>query len=232
MSTPTERPILFSAPMVQALLAGRKTVTRRLYKPREAYPYEIGPDEGHLSDGTPWPMWFNPNQGPEYHPVPCPYGQPGDRLRVRETLKRGKMKNLITGRDTNADVAFYAADGAPVLSHPGGFDVAWTWKRAVLPSIHMPTSASRLTLEVVSVRVERLQDITDEDARAEGAMEWALETEARQDAWAMWTKLLNASARVGSPRGAFAALWASINGAESWDANPWVWRVEFRRAQP
>lgn len=225
MSTPTERPILFSGSMAQAILAGRKTVTRRLVDPLMFVETTIGGepnraiDQRHPDFGKAATTW-----------APSPYGQPGNRLWVRETLKRGKMPNLLTGGDTNADAAFYAADGEPVLF--GGFDAAWTWKRAVLPSIHMPRWASRLVLDVVSVRVERLQDISDEDARAEGAMEWALETEARQDAWAMWTKLLNASARVGSPRGAFAALWASINGAESWDANSWVWRVEFRRAQP
>ena len=250
-----ERPILFSAPMVRALLAGRKTVTRRLLKPQPA------PNSPH-DGGTKWV--FDAHKGlhipcgtvghlalAEKMGLRCPFGQPGDRLWVRETVAFigcekgdagaiwGPDRNLFNednGPDDQWMQVVYGADATygpgqyGMAKLPGGQMFEGPWH----PSIHMPRWASRLTLEVVSVRVERLHDITEEDARAEGAGEWAreaLDSNHRTEQWCRWTKRLNPKATETSTLGAFAALWASINGPESWDANPWVWRVEFRRVE-
>lgn len=181
----SEHPILFSGSMVRALLDGSKTQTRRVVK-GVALEW-LGPDG------------FTPEfvASPENHL--CPYGQPGDRLWVREAFMHEpadycwQASVSIPSRPAST---VYRADFPN--SQPGE-----GWK----PSIHMPRKLSRITLEITGVRVERLQDISDTDARAEG----------------MPATVAN------SPRVWFASLWQSINGAESWDANPWVWVVEFRR---
>lgn len=141
-----ERPILFSGPMVRAILEGRKTQTRRRVK---------GVDDLYVGveDGKVWQM----DEYGDTHDVPCPFGVPGDRLWVRETWCRGRA------------FVFYRAD-CPGEGKPSEYTDEWNapfvdrWH----PSIHMPRSASRITLEVVSVRVERLADISDADAKAEG----------------------------------------------------------------
>ncbi len=182
-----ERPILFSAPMVRALLAGTKTQTRRIIKPQ------------HLA-------FFNQDAAAmlsDWNERPLPYGQPGDRLWVRETW-----------HDASSSLhscALYRADG---------IDLHWgKWA----PSIHMPRWASRITLEITSVRVERLQEISIEDAKAEGA--WGPDDSIVQKvADYFGTDIFSAN-----PRKAFQMLWESINGPDSWAANPWVWAIEFRR---
>jgi hypothetical protein len=145
----------------------------------------------------------------------CPYGQPGDRLWVRETW--ADLEQLSAGNYQRQ--AIYRADGIeqygdedePVnVTAP---DMRW------VPSIHMPRWASRILLEVVSVRVERLQDISDQDAIAEGI---GLNTSAAGVP-------MTVPAGETLPRVAYRALWESINGTGSWDRNPWVWVVEFRR---
>jgi len=215
-----ERPILFSAPMVRALLDGSKTQTRRIMKvqPDEHaavtveryYPTVInrhGDDEpGHEIFGA-W--WADGECG-----LACPYGQPGDRLWVKETHWRD-----------DEDVAIlYAAD-------PNDFEIVqrnkidtgsprYNWK----PSIHMPRVASRITLEIVSVRVERLQDISEADAKAEGCDQTGVGT-GRFDA--------NGNEQeVGSYSASYYELWQSINGPGSWSANPRVWVVEFKVVKP
>lgn len=208
-----ERPILFSAPMVQALLAGRKTVTRRLVTEHVhakadaflAHPsgrFEVlvgGKSVGDLRNR---------------------FGLPGDHLWVRETwasLGAPKAGPYVYRADTNGERV--------------RVDAPWR------PSIHMHRTASRLTLEVTSVRVERLHDITEEDAKEEGlrclskdgGITWKYGIPDRDGLpgtdntgwpWTDWDK---------SPRVAFCHLWASINGVESWAANSWVWRIEFKR---
>lgn len=240
-TTPRERPILFSGPMVRAILDGRKTQTRRIIKPQpqrcEAYGREEAfcPDaaysrepgstmQGMAVDPRRW--WCANAGGPRTAHV-CPYGQPGDRLWVRETW-------ALENPPEDGELLIWQADrSAAWRSHLGErFRLAPNYQpNRWRPSIYMPRWASRLTLEVVSVRVERLHDISEEDAKAEGACEWGLENERHEEAWARWTRILDSSTRVGSARGAFAALWTSINGPKSWDANPWVWCVEFRRVE-
>jgi hypothetical protein len=199
-----ERPILFAGSMVQALLAGAKTQTRRVVKPQ---PHDSVDDHiGAIEVGTyhptvvrrgqeePGPAEFGAYSVDGRNTWRCPYGQPGDRLWVRETF-RGPLNDGSFG---------YRA------THDGMFTwESYTWK----PSIHMPRAAGRITLEVTGVRVERLQDISRGDAMAEGCP--------------------FPNMRVGAdPRKWYEALWGAINGADSWDANPWVWVVEFKRITP
>lgn len=203
-----ERPILFSTPMVQAILNEHKTVTRRVLKPQPDIdggpPLATGWFHPETADGGPGPHTFGV-YGVDWH-VRCPYGAPGDRLWVRETWAAFKADD----RPNDLCVAYRASCGSA-----GEFDYAmadgsilgakierWT------PSIHMPRWASRLTLEIVSVRVERLQEIAEADARAEGC----------------------GDPPFGTRRETFAILWDAINGKRApWVSNPWVWRVEFRR---
>lgn len=195
-----ERPILFSGPMVRALLEGRKTVTRRVV--RDAKP--LAPDV------TDFGYWVANDAAVHEEGVRflrCPYGQPGDRLWVKETVRWA----AAMGR------AFYAADKAPSVIDN------WPWQRRVLPSIHLPRGASRITLEVTNVRVERLHDITEEDIEAEGV-------ELSPDGVSAYYEEPNGcGGQLPTAREAFEHLWSVINGAASWKANPWVWRVAFRR---
>mgnify|MGYP000491065299 FL=1 len=192
-----ERPILFSAPMVRAILSGAKTQTRRVVKQ----------DREGLLDCKPTPAW-----DAFWQCVACPYGQPGDRLWVRETFG-----DCTPGADavvgTKWERPWYRADADDygLLGHDGEGpvyveDVQWR------PSIHMPRWASRILLEITDVRVERVQDISDRDARDEGAE------------------------HIGDCEGAYVAgfrrLWEAINGDDSWAENPWVWVVTFRRVEP
>lgn len=209
-----ERPILFQGDMVRAILSGEKTQTRRIISTRHVPlpPWGFMPDETDAG----WPEVVD--ECGDHHPAVCPYGQAKDRLWVRETftlydipptmqgapqLTRGPMNphGPLAGRWQLA--AGY--DGDP---RPGG----WPNELKRVPSIHMPRWASRLTLEVTGVRVERLHAISEEDAQAEGADR------------AYW--------KVGSYRDAFTLLWKTINGDESWAANPWVWVISFRRVEP
>ena len=210
----TERPIIFSAPMVNAIIAGTKTQTRRMVKPppdsrcHEAF---IGADGGwYFSRIVGRSQKFAP---PAAAPKPttvsmlhlhCPYGVPGDRLWVRETWA----------------VPHQADHLPPRLALPYQFCVhyAASEERGGLlwrPSIHMPRWASRILLEITAVRVERLQEISEADAIAEGAP---------------WRAC--GAPQEGSHVAGLGALWESINGPGSWDANPWVWVIEIRRVEP
>jgi hypothetical protein len=210
-----ERPILFSGPMVRALLEGRKVQTRRIMKvqpPSERHELWWTADttnavERRKMKAGPRGSWLDMSSpradrdGSE--PFGCPYGVPGDRLWVRENfylcnwIHWPDLPHRVNPVDKH-DVAFFAAT----------FDRCTPRER---PSIHMPRWASRLTLEVTEVRVERLQAISEDDARAEGVIG------ATRD-----------GGRQVSHRDAFAHLWNSINGPSSWAANPFVWAVSFR----
>jgi hypothetical protein len=197
-----ERPILFSAPMVRALLDGSKTQTRRIVKPagaHEIFPF-IGSDNNPTGEfgWCPSPSYISKH-------IYCPYGQPGERLWVRETF--GHAWHHAQPR------YFYrATDDKNVGWHPD-FN---GWK----PSIHMPREASRITLEITDVRVERLQDISEADAQAEGARE--CDVTGRE-------VILAPPSQRGSYVRHYRHIWESINGAGSWDANPWVWCITFGR---
>lgn len=192
-----ERPILFSGPMVRAILEGRKTMTRRVVK------------DHHVA--TQFGPWL-----PDGGQVVSPYGIPGDRLWVRETwlvLDRdgwwdssaGKTELMKVGGLPRVNAVAYRSQ-CDSESERIRKEYGYKWR----PSIHMPRWASRLTLEIISVRVERLQDIDDTDAEREGC---------------------DGSDMIpGYSINQFHSLWDSINlkRGYGWDANPWVWVVGFR----
>lgn len=194
-----ERPILFSAPMVRALLAGTKTQTRRRVKPQPQGGWSSG-DHGCSCDAR-------ENVGP------CPYGKAGDRLWVKETWKADQIWDGFRPLDVpEGEAVLYTADEHATRVIP--FD--WGRRR---PSIFMRRWMSRITLELTGVRVERLNEISEEDAEAEGVVGCA-----RQNSYPRGCEGL-------PQRAEYAILWESINGSGSWGANPWVWVLEFERVE-
>lgn len=214
---PRERPILFSGEMVRALLAGRKTQTRRIVTvpwrgPKRARPYEpywadvdgvLMMDDDAFEDGG-GRGWIRHD---EY--VVSPYGSVGDRLWVRETWGGDDCCGYAYRAD-HPDWAHFEGDGEQPDS---------PWR----PSIFMPRKASRILLEITGVRIERLQDISEEDARAEGVTTGELQP-ARINGQVGQVAIFD-------PRKAFAVLWDQINGKRApCSSNPWVWVLTFRRA--
>ncbi len=205
-----ERPILFSAPMVRALLDGSKTQTRRIMREQVCAPgivraagdgyCEIVNEYGVVIPG------FN-----------CHYGKDGDRIWVRETWAHD-AHNIEECRAAFED----AMGGGTYGPYYRATEVApetLQWR----PSIHMPRWASRILLEIVSVRVERLQAISASDAIAEG-----LKRTCDGHAW----NVEDEKHRATNPVDSYASLWESINGVGSWDVNPWVWVIGFKRVLP
>lgn len=215
-----ERGIIFNAEMVRAVLEGRKTQTRRVIKDCPAVQDGWYPDRYNNSDE--WTFWGargSSDAGRCTLPfVKCPFGEVGDRLWVRETWIPDAPRD-----GTWADVSFYGCKGSPLSMIPkryrkpehcihraswdGSEMVGWT------PSIHMPRWASRITLEITGVRVERLYAITLGDICKEfgcGLYDFRPATYGFQ---------------------AWEELWKSIYGEESWQANPWVWVIEFKRVE-
>jgi hypothetical protein len=231
-----ERPILFSAPMVRAILEGRKTQTRRIMK---APPIAVKPHASdvnlYMDNGQPITEWYwfdlktsalleiiRPRRREKptkaklqraeqflsaHHPAGgwwaidevaamCPYGQPGDRLWVRETWK--PHPDPVN----NSPIIYKATDGGCWPDLP--------WR----PSIHMPRWASRITLEIADIRVERLHDISVADCIAEGA--------------AGGHGAIPGYAYATTPLEHYRHIWGSINGPGSWAVNPWVWVLEFK----
>lgn len=198
-----ERPILFSAPMVRALLDGSKTQTRRVAKhPLAAAAKRILSYKGQ----TEFDCVLSDDSGGIIH---CPYGQPGDRLWVKETHLAWWSVNPDdpTGSRVFSHVAAFAADGYEL--EPGE-----RW----IPSIHMRRIASRITLEITGVRVERLQDISEKDAIAEGTP-------------AGYWEYLNGESTE-TAKESYECLWVFINGAKSFEENPWVWVIDFKVVKP
>lgn len=193
-----ERPILFKGPLVRAILTGQKTVTRRALK-------------------LPHGFWETSATG-ELVPIPtnCPYGKPGDQLWVRETWARvgnGDPGYLAFG-------ATYPGCLPPGLENiPAHSEIRWK------PSIHMFRRDSRILLEVTVVRIERLQDITEEQARAEGITDGGCHNCGNNEP-------CGCDCPSPSAVDSFYHLWNEINGAGAWEANPWVWVVEFKRVTP
>ncbi|MEZ3415168.1 hypothetical protein HP563_08920 [Pantoea dispersa] len=191
----TERGMIFNAEMVRAVLDGSKTQTRRMLTPRqlkmidtaaaigECYPLESG--HQHENSQSYYREW-------------CPFGAVGDRLYVREA-----HSVRVESSEYSPGAVWYRES-----------DIGRKWEGAIrwTPSIHMPRWASRITLEITGVRVERLNDISEDDAKAEGAP-----TECC---------VIGDKHFLG-----FRSLWRSIYGADSWQANPWVWVIEFKRVE-
>lgn len=217
-----ERPILFKGPLVRAILSGQKTVTRRVIKQAKGSSLSVE----MLESGQALLSWLV-GHGPGYEVgeqlkfVDCPYGVVGDRLWVRETwycdhfevqkgpyLQPADMHDLDQSREDGELV--YAADGLTPYEQDQP-----VWK----PSIHMPRWACRILLEITEVRVERLQDISRADIRAEGLQ---CPPELASDD-------VSPNYRDWYPA-AWRELWESTGG--DWNANPWVWVVEFKRVTP
>lgn len=195
-----ERPILFSGPMVRAILSGRKTQTRRVVKPIF--------DVARVTYGCIGGQGFGFIFGNKV--VRCPFGEIGDRMWGKETHAPMLGGGWVYAADYSAE-RLKQKDGK-------GF-----WK----PSIFMRREASRISLEIVSVRVERLQDISEADAIAEGIERDAAEFKnynAKDKAFP-WI------GGVGAAVISYRTLWESINGVGSWEANPWVWVVEFKKLE-
>ena len=201
-----EHPILFKGELVRAILDGRKTVTRRVVKdaPSDADSAMRCVAAETCIDMKPGSVfWRFGVPGGISEGFRCPYGVPGDRLWVREALRC-------------SDCWRYAADDVMVVIGNLAEAVGWAFRneKRHCPSIHMPRWASRITLEVTDVRVERLQEISTLDAMAEGVAP------------------VEAVGVGPSYTRAFHLTWDRINGKRApWDSNPWVWRVEFRRVQ-
>ncbi len=217
-----EYPMLFSTSMVKAILAGRKTQTRRL---RNLEQFNSNPDK--------WKYACAVKYDPIYHlfedadggvedadgdviEVKCPFGKPGDILWVRETWLKLDRDHVI-----NSEYV-YKADGDPDTENIRREYInagrAYNWK----PSIHMPKEACRLRLEITAIRVERLNDISEGDAVTEGIEALNLYS------FPIYRDYLNEVDGYQSPFYSFKSLWQSINGTGSWYANPWVWVIEFK----
>lgn len=192
MSEPRSRPVIFSAPMVRAILDGRKTQTRRIVKRYEEF--------GCLTGDC---LHQHRNECAASLTASCPYGAPGDRLWVRENW-RPLMDHL--SECTGPKDIRYAASVS---------EAEWAiskWR----PSIHMPRWASRITLTITNVRVQRLRTISEADAIAEGCPAVSLHA-------------LDCSSTPPSEH--FRQLWERINGSGSWEQNPWVWALTFERVK-
>lgn len=231
-----ERPILYSAPMVRAILDDRKTQTRRVIKFPENVSVETvnhwskAPVAGYGLKGEFVPLNINGGISTKAfyeHSIKCPYGQPGDRQWVREnTEKDDDTSDIVT-------LSRYCADGKPVL-YSGSEDAAydgtvahWDYSRDVRPSIHMPRWASRIDTLIKDIRIERLQDISEQDALAEGLFKFPHKNDFA------YAYDENDKHGHGSARGAFHALWDSINAkTHPWESNPWVWVIDFKRIKP
>lgn len=244
--TMKERPILFSAPMVQAILAGRKTQSRRTVKskwftlemcetskPPHLRYSEFNRNELGIYESGSGP--FDPaDAGCQRHAASfCPYGQVGDRLWVRETTwYRGEdgVTAYADGSLLTHPTALYGnklvqADKAPDDNWPANYrDFGFK----AVPSIHMPRRASRITLEIESVRVERLQSISEADAVDEGLEPAGKICGMEKPAYRFTGELGRLGQVTQYPTWAFQELWKQINGSESWEANPWVWALSFK----
>ncbi|HHU0322947.1 TPA: hypothetical protein ACT9XL_000162 [Klebsiella aerogenes] len=213
----TERGMIFNGEMVRAILDGRKTQTRRPIKWKQTRFTEIGERE----DGSKWPWSEDAEHACDYW-HPCPFGAVGDRIWARETFR-------VHSRATDVATLVYKASvrnswteqthRVPVaVCNKAATPEKWT------PSLHMPRWASRILLEITDVRVERLNAISEEDARAEGIIDGGCLNCGEPEPCGCANPEPDAT-------DAFAYLWQSIYGQENWNANPWVWVIEFKRVK-
>ncbi|MCA3375679.1 MAG: hypothetical protein INF64_01015 [Roseomonas sp.] len=267
-----ERPIPFKGPMVRAILDGRKTQTRRIMKIQpppdarvtvEHYNRIVFDRHGDMQPGKEvfGALWDGGECG-----LPCPYGAPGDHLWVRETFcshwgtpphDAPPEHRIMTGdelppikQDSGEFYKPETDDRMTIWYGTGGnkpFHMKWK------PSMFMPRWASRITLRITDIRVERLQGISEEDARAEGVEAkpfpgpwWQgyrddivlgelMHTQSLGETppeWMIEPKRMSLSHLDLSARDVFRSLWNSINGPGAWDANPWVWVISFERVEP
>ncbi|EEJ0059556.1 hypothetical protein YG08_002226 [Salmonella enterica subsp. enterica] len=209
-----ERGMIFNGEMVRAILDGRKTQTRRPIKWKQTRFTEMA----ERDDGSLWPWAEDCERGGDIW-FACPFGEVGDRIWLRETFRvhsratdvatlvyRASVRNSWTEQTHRVPVAVCNKPATPEK---------WT------PSIHMPRWASRLLLEITNVRVERLNNISYDDAISEGI----------KQEWTCIDPGLGLYAHENDVQDDYETLWKSIYGEESWDANPWVWVIEFKRVE-
>jgi hypothetical protein len=232
-----ERPIPFTGEMVRAILDGRKTQTRRVVKPQPSFPFGVKqivlvddpwhndafvgtPAEGMMGDGPREKQFHCEDYAGNLvarFDATCPYGQPGDRLWVKETWQHlhndGSPLERLPDWEKTPVHCFYRADE----SDPTALPVSGKWR----PSIHMPCWASRITLEITEVRAERVQQISEGDAKAEGC---GLGCTVKSERFGRY---------MSAGQFAFAELWDSINAKRGlgWEANPWAWVIGFRKLE-
>ncbi|HBU7548602.1 TPA: hypothetical protein MC769_004938 [Klebsiella aerogenes] len=212
-----ERGMIFNGEMVRAILDGRKTQTRRPIKWKQTRFTEIGERE----DGSKWPWSEDAEHACDFW-HPCPFGAVGDRIWVREAFRvhsratdvatlvyKSSERNSWTEQTHRVPVAVCNKPATPEK---------WT------PSLHMPRWASRILLEITDVRVERLNAISEEDARAEGIIDGGCLNCGEPEPCGCDNPEPDAT-------DAFAYLWQSIYGQENWNADPWVWVIEFKRVE-
>nr|WP_323169243.1 hypothetical protein [Pantoea agglomerans] len=251
-----ERPIIFNADMVRAVLDGRKTQTRRIVNgvpsSHDFHGWVLSSTSTKDEGKACWAIGKSPLLNQPIR-VRCPFGEVGDRLWVKETWSvvshafddDGLMIDYVPDRPAKAvhekpfgrgyysGHAIYAADGGFTWGDDDGcVDGRSCWK----PSIHMPRWASRITLEITGVRVERLQNISDADACAEGIRQGIRRTDDSEGNEPVYCNYLAANLNDAGewferPIDSFFSLWESIYGAESWQHSPWVWVIEFKRVE-
>ncbi|WP_430688911.1 hypothetical protein [Klebsiella quasipneumoniae] len=227
----TERGMIFNAEMVRAILDDRKTQTRRPIKWKQTRFTEIGERE----DGSKWPWSEDAEHACDFW-HPCPFGAVGDRIWVREAYRFPASLDDVspTGVGEMAVATGYRKPWAPTFyEFTGTFSDGWKGFETppkvsdagkLRPSIHMPRWASRILLEITDVRVERLNAISEEDARAEGIIDGGCLNCGEPEPCGCANPEPDAT-------DAFAYLWQSIYGQENWLANPWVWVIEFKRVE-
>lgn len=210
----TDRPMLFLAPMIQALLAGRKTQTRRLlYSRRIVKPTDAVPRNAVYDSRYPPPLGeiyelFSLSQARNI--------KAGDRIWVKETYRAHRTWDQYKPSETHpGDRVWYEADGRDNCDAHG----------KLRPSIFMPKWASRLTLTVTDVRIERLQDISDSDAQAEGI--YRVITSSPADDWSWQSDDSHFDMNGDTARDGYGLLWNFINGDGAWESNPWVVAISF-----
>lgn len=196
--------------MVRSLLDGSKTQTRRIVK-LQPFTAPLAQGERYVTEEE---YRINAREGR----FPCPYGQPGDQLWVRESFWGCDMPGYGDQPCVVYDDEWHGKEYLPAAARP------WARKFGRIPSIHMPRDCSRITLEIVSVRVERLQDISEADAIAEG-----IERHPTNEYWIGGPHKSGGKKYHADPCIAYRDIWESINGAGSWVANPWVWIIEFKQ---
>lgn len=240
-----QRPILFSPPMVRALLDGTKTQTRRVVKPQ---PFNGRSDDevraqmrqlGALGPDESLRALVNAARDHGFVDDPCPYGEPGDRLYVREAWRADKSIDAMNAKQiaTAALEAGYPKPWAPIQYEADGMRDNWVRHFGTVQTEpgryrharFMPRWASRITLEITDIRVERLQDISEADAIAEG-VERIPDNHGNGPAYRdYYLDRDDVAEWFSNPVDSYRTLWESINGAGSWEKNRWVWVVEFKR---
>ncbi len=213
-----ERPILMSSPMVRAILEGRKTQTRRIIKPQPYFDARNNLIFGKWNYGQ---DLYGTHVLPKRNiALKCPYGNAGERLWVRETFFEvynapfSPTGEYCYAATHQGYVNVFDEDGGIKINKDGSDASPW------IPSIHMPRKASRILLEITGIRVERLQDISEDDAIEEGILfngDYELWWDYQREQWICV-----------DPIDSYKSLICKINGPETWEKNPWVWVVEFK----